>query len=312
MQEDIISNQSISESQSTDSAAKQTAANNVVACIDGLHFSKAVCDYACWISRKINAPLKLLHNIEQQSGTDIGDLSGSIGLGSQEQLLQEIIEAEQKRSKLLMASGREILNSAKEHAIATGVDDVIIQQRHGAFAETLSELETHVAVLVMGICSENRVDETDKVSTHIETIVRSLDSPILVVNSEFEIPKNILLVYDGSEPAQKALQMVSQSPLFRGLPCHLIYVSNDASVDNNTLQQAADQLQKSGLKVVIAEKRVGKTDKLTDDLCEYRIHHHIDMTVMGAFRYTRVRNLLLGSFTAKMLAKTQKPLLLLR
>ena len=300
-----------SEDKPLDSTEKGVIENRVVACIDGSHFSTAVCDYACWISRKVGAPLMLLHNIEQQSASAVSDLSGSIGLGSQEHLLQEIIAVEQKRSKLLMASGREILNSAKEHAIAAGVDDVIVQQRHGSFDETLSELEKNVRVLVMGICGENRVDETDQVSTRIETIVRSLDSPILVVNSEFEVPKKIMLVYDGSEPAQKALDMVSQSLLFKDLPCHLVYVGNDVDTNNDMLEQVANKLRESDLKVIVKELP-GKLIKVIDALCEYRANNDIDMTVMGAFRHTRVRNLLLGSFTEKMLAKTQKPLLLLR
>ncbi|MFU8788635.1 MAG: universal stress protein, partial [Methylobacter sp.] len=38
----------------------------------------------------------------------------------------------------------------------------------------------------------------------------------------------------------------------------------------------------------------------------------IDMTVMGAFGHTRIRDWLLGSFTVKMLTHSNKPLLLLR
>ena len=38
----------------------------------------------------------------------------------------------------------------------------------------------------------------------------------------------------------------------------------------------------------------------------------IDLTIMGAFSHNRFRDFLLGSFTAKMLAATNRPLLLLR
>ena len=282
--------------------------NRVVACLDGSHFNTVVCDYACWISRKVGAPLKLLHNIEQQSVSAVSDLSGSIGLGSQEHLLEEITAIEQERSKLLIASGREILNHAKEQAIAAGVEDIIIQQRHGPFTDTLSELEKNVRVVVMGIRGEDHEYEADQISAHIETIVRSLHSPILIVNDEFQLPKKIMLAYDGSEPAEKALNMVAKSPLFKNLPCHLVHVRNGIDASDEILEYGANRLKKSGLEV-IAKELVGK---VIDALCEYRASHDIDMTVMGAFRHTRVRNLLLGSFTEKMLARTQKPLLLLR
>ncbi|PKM01288.1 MAG: universal stress protein UspA, partial [Gammaproteobacteria bacterium HGW-Gammaproteobacteria-7] len=40
--------------------------------------------------------------------------------------------------------------------------------------------------------------------------------------------------------------------------------------------------------------------------------HDIDLTLMGAFSHSRIRGFLVGSFTAKMMAKTQRPLQLLR
>ena len=43
-----------------------------------------------------------------------------------------------------------------------------------------------------------------------------------------------------------------------------------------------------------------------------QIENDIELTLMGAFSHNRFRDLLLGSFTAKMLAATNRPLLLLR
>ena len=44
----------------------------------------------------------------------ISDLSGSIGLGSQEHLLEELTAVEQQRSKLRLQQGKQILQAAKE------------------------------------------------------------------------------------------------------------------------------------------------------------------------------------------------------
>jgi nucleotide-binding universal stress UspA family protein len=53
----------------------------------------------------------------------------------------------------------------------------------------------------------------------------------------------------------------------------------------------------------------GKPDQV---LFEYQEAHDLDMTVMGAFSHTRLHDLLLGSFTTRMLLNSKKPLLLLR
>jgi len=44
--------------------------NEVVACIDGSRYSEAVCDYAAWLSKGLEVPLTLLHNIEHTTAVD--------------------------------------------------------------------------------------------------------------------------------------------------------------------------------------------------------------------------------------------------
>jgi hypothetical protein len=62
--------------------------NYILGCIDGASLTTAVCDYTAWLSDKTGAPVKLLHNLEHRPQAPLADLSGSIGLGSQEELLE--------------------------------------------------------------------------------------------------------------------------------------------------------------------------------------------------------------------------------
>ncbi len=83
--------------------------SGVLACIDGSQYSAAVCDYAAWISLGLEAPLTLLHNIEHSANVTSPDLSGTIGLGSQEALLEELTSIEAQRSRLLLEQGKLLL-----------------------------------------------------------------------------------------------------------------------------------------------------------------------------------------------------------
>ena len=76
--------------------------NYVLACIDGAALSTAVCDYAAWIASRVQAPVKLLHNLEHRPQAAVADLSGSIGLGSQEELLEELQLLVQKQVVVLL------------------------------------------------------------------------------------------------------------------------------------------------------------------------------------------------------------------
>ena len=278
----------------------------VLACIDGSAISSAVCDYSAWIAQRIDAPLKLLHNIEHLATPATSNLSGNIGLGSQEQLLEDLTNLEQQHSKLLMQKGKLILEAAKKRVQQAGISDPITAKRHGGVAESLIDLEDNIRVLVLGVRGEAHEKQQEKIGSHLEMMIRAIHRPILVVNDEFKTPHTIMLAYDGSEAAEKAVDMVAISPLYKGLTCHLVCVSNNSE---ELIQQAKEKLKNaSGLNLITAPLK-GKAEQ---ELCKYQEQHNIDLTIMGAFSHTRLHEMLLGSFTVKMLLKTKKPLLLLR
>jgi len=66
--------------------------SKIIACIDGSLATNTVCDYAAWFSDKLNSPLQLLHVIDKPKAKAPQDLSGAIGLGSRETLLNELVE----------------------------------------------------------------------------------------------------------------------------------------------------------------------------------------------------------------------------
>ncbi|WP_344804982.1 universal stress protein [Allohahella marinimesophila] len=292
----------------------------IVACIDGATLSEAVCDYAAWIARTVNAPLKLLHSVEHRTIPAVADITGALGLGASEDLLAELTEVEENRSRLLIQKGQLMLDAAKARASEAGVEHVDILQRHGSLAESLVDLEAEIRVLVIGIRGEDHESppgpgsagpirrNASGTGTQLESLVRALHKPILVVNRGFSVPKKIMLAYDGSEAAIKGLHMVAGSPLFKQIPCHLVHVVDSGSGTDELLESAARELSEAGIEVTRAQL----TGPIEDALSTYQAKEDIDLTVMGAFSHGRLRKFLLGSFTSNMLERTQRPLLLLR
>ncbi|WP_045856969.1 universal stress protein [Teredinibacter purpureus] len=280
----------------------------VLSCIDSSQFSGAVCEYAAWVARTVNAPLKLLHTIEHNPAPVVADYSGAIGLGSSEELLSELTRVEAERSKLLIQKGNLMLQAAKEMTLESGVAEVHTSQRHGSLSESLVEMEEDIRLLVVGIRGEHHASEEKGLGRKLETTIRAVQKPILVVNKTYTEPKKVMLAYDGSDAAQRALEMVATSPLFKNLPCHLVHVVAKALDSDILLSEATAHLQAAGIDVT-SVCLVGNSE---DVLPAYQTEHDIDLMLMGAFSHNRVRDFLLGSFTLTMLRKTQKPLLLLR
>ncbi len=285
-----------------------TTAPYVLACIDGSSYSEAVCDYANWIADTVAAPLHLLHTVEHSRAPATADLSGAIGLGASEDLLSELTELEQNRSRLLLKKGTVMLNAARARAEAAGIPEIHTVQRHGPLSEALVDLEDSTRVLVVGIRGENHADGQHGIGMQLEGLIRALHKPILVVNGSFRPVRNVMLAYDGGVAADKALQLVASSPLFRDAKCHLVHVGDESDEQDPILKKGAAALADAGLTFTSVHLR----GKSLEALSRYQTEHAIDLTVMGAFGHTRLRHFLLGSFTAQMLDRTEQPLLLLR
>ena len=282
----------------------------VLACIDGSSLTESICDYASWISKKVGVPLKLLHTINHHHETSVtSDFSGNIGVGSQEHLLEEITQLEQQQSKLKMQQGKLMLQTARSRVQNNGITDPICTQRHGDLIEAVIDLEDEIRVLVLGLRGQVHENGNHQIGTKLEAVIRSLHRPILIVNDTFKQPKTLMIAYDGSEAADKAVDMIAASALYKGLVCHLVCVNKNIDTAEKFLQQATKRLQATENVEVIITKLKGKADL---ELCAFQQQHEVDLTVMGAFSHTRLHDKLLGSFTHKMLVNTNKPLLLLR
>ncbi|MGY6277524.1 universal stress protein [Methylomonas sp. MgM2] len=287
----------------------QIQENTVLACVDGAKLTEAVCDYAAWIAQRVGAPLSLMHTIDHHPETaNMMDLSGNIGVDSLDQLLEDIARLDEQRNKLKLQQGKLILQAAKQRVQQAGIEEPFLHQRHGGLVETLIESEDRLRVLVIGLRGKVHENQPNGIGAKLESLIRSLHKPILVVNDVFSPPKRIMIAYDGGKAAEKAVDMVAGSPLYRGLCCHLVCVGNDGQSDA-LLDRAAGKLKQVPDLELVSQSLSGKPEQA---LCEYQARHDIDMTVMGAFSHTRFHDWLLGSFTTKMLTHSPKPLLLLR
>ncbi|MHB1398583.1 MAG: universal stress protein [Trichloromonadaceae bacterium] len=280
----------------------------VLACIDGSTYAPAVCDAAAWAALRLDAPLTFLHVLSKAQEPRPADLSGSIGLGAREALLEELAALDEKRGKLAQEGGRQLLAAARERAHSAGVATPEALQRHGGLVETLTELEAGIRLLVLGKRGAAAQVAAEHLGSHLERVIRSLQRPTLVTTGEFHPPQRVMLAYDGSATARKGLEMVAGSPLFKGLPCHLVMVGADTAETRAELARARQSLEQAGF-AVPAVILPGEAETV---LSRYQKEHDIGLMIMGAYGHSRIRHLLIGSTTTAMLRKSAIPLLLLR
>lgn len=280
----------------------------IIACIDQSQAALAVCDYAIWSSQRMQAPLNFLHVLDEQQYPVPTDFSGNIGLGSRENLLDELAVLDEARNKLGREHGQHLLDAAKQRASDAGIEKPHCSQRHGDLTDTIKELEEKTRLLIMGRQGEDSETEASHVGSHIENIVRSLHRPILVTPQKFIQPERFLIAYDGSPTSRKCVEMIANSPLVKGLECHILFASHKTDEAIAHLSWAEQQLNNSGFNV-IASIYPGDAENTIIDYCAQQ---EIQLLAMGAYGHSRIRQFWVGSTTTNLLARTTIPLLLLR
>ncbi len=280
---------------------------NIIACIDGSNLSQSVCDAALWTAKTTEAPLQFLHVLDKTEQPVASELSGSIGLGSNKQLLDELVALDEQRSKVALKYGKLLLKESEQRAQSEGLTEVSILQRHGNLVETLLDIEDDLRVLVVGKSGKSNQNATRTVGSHLESVVRSIKAHTLVVSQHFTAPSSYMLAFDGSEISQKLIDKAISTPLLKGMTCHLVMV-DDNEVKVRQFGDAVIKLTKAGINVV--EKII--EGEVHTSLLNYQYQHELGLIVMGAYGHSKLRQFFVGSNTTKLLIDSTVPVLLIR
>jgi len=283
--------------------------NKVLACVDLSPYAEHVADCAAWAAARMAAPLEFLHVIERHpplAGEQ--DHSGAIGANAQEKLLQDLSDEDASRTRTERDAARAFLQRLRERAEAAGATQVDTRQRHGDLAETLAEQQDAVRLFVLGRRGASASTVQRDLGQHVEWTVRSLRRPILAVTDRFKAPERVLIAFDGSAITRKGVEMVATSPLFKGLPVHVLMSGKPQSDAPKQIEWARQTLEQAGFGVV-ADINPGDPQTVIGDAV---LRKGIDLLVMGAYTHSPLRKLFWGSKTTELLRAARVPTLLLR
>jgi nucleotide-binding universal stress UspA family protein len=281
----------------------------VLACVDQSHFADYVTDTAAWAARRMQAPLELLHIINREAHVVRGtDHSGAIGVNAQQNLLDTLSDEDETRNKAVREQGRIFLNNLRERALRAGVQSPDVRQRYGDLEEVLVEQQDDVRLFVLGRRGESAETTQRDLGRNVERMVRALTRPILAVTDDFKEPERVLIAFDGGSMTRRGVEMVARSPLFRGLPVHVLMSGQKRRDSAKQIDWARSTLEAADLEVITALVP-GDTERV---IAEYVREQQIDMLLMGAYGHSPLRSLLFGSKTTDLLRSAKIPTLLLR
>lgn len=189
-----------------------------------------------------------------------------------------------------------------------GVPVQTLARRGRPAATILSELHRH-DLMVLGADVNFRFETEEHDQKTRDELLRRAGKPILIVPAQPPTGSGeILMAYDGSLAAKRALASFAASGIARDRLVHVVAVDDDGAVAWETARQGCAQLHDLGISAT--PHNVVSTETVAEAILGQRARLDCSLMVMGAYVRARVLRLLWGSVTDEILQRTPVPIFL--
>lgn len=276
----------------------------IMICTDGSQYGEAALEYGVYLAGALNASLIALHVIDSRllEGPLMADISGWVGATPYSAQLRQFREFFQQK-------GEAVLAACTERFQAAGLTRVETRLKMGHPARVILEEEARAEMVIMGRRGEHEPWMGDLLGSNAERVSRQSVKPCLLTPGHFAPFTRIMAAYDGSAHASQAVTEAAE--LAQALKCPLVVVTAD-----NGDAQAAEGILADGLQLaqshaddVRGERLPGAAVEVLPDAVS---RLECDLVVAGAYGHSRIREMIIGSATTRLLAATEAPVMLVR
>ncbi|MFQ5824509.1 MAG: universal stress protein [bacterium] len=180
------------------------------------------------------------------------------------------------------------------------------EKLHGSPVDIICERSHLVDLLIMGARGEYAKWESKLVGATLDAVVRQCNKPILITSKKYQEISKILFAYDGSDKANKALQLAGYFAAKLKVPVTILTVNENEQIRNKFLQEANTYLEP----YEVAVELIGTSGSSEKEIVKVAKDINCDLIVMGAFGHSRIRKAILGSTTEYVMRNSMTPVLL--
>ncbi len=180
------------------------------------------------------------------------------------------------------------------------------EKLHGPPADLICEQAYLADLVLIGVRGEFARWKSKIGGATLEVVVRQCDKPTLITPETYREIRRLLVAYDGSKKANKALQMAAYFAANLSAPLAVLTVHDADQLRQKYLQEAQTYLEAYAVETELIGIG-GSPEKNIVNMAEER---GMDLIVMGAFGHNRIREAILGSTTEYVMRNTNVPVLL--
>ncbi|OPZ68512.1 MAG: Universal stress protein [bacterium ADurb.Bin478] len=275
---------------------------NIIIAVDGSAYSESVISHAAALSRLYHSRIFVFTVVDVRIfewASAVG-ADGFVTIVPSGTFQEESIKLlEEKAEKILQKCGQLL----EKEQIPFKLEKAV-----GSPAELILAKSQIADVVIMGKRGEFERWDNHDLGVTVQTVCRSIAKPLMVVKKEPRPIQRILLGYDGSEHANRALQQSAHLADTCQAKLTVVCVSDDLEAGTHYCQEAEEYLE-SYAGQVYTQVIAGEPSR---QLVAYAQSQSMDLIVIGAFGRSRIRQAILGSTTEHILRFSTCPVLLVK
>ena len=265
--------------------------------LDGSAHAQAAIEYACQLAHSYSATITGVAIIDQPG---IQSSSGPVPLGA----ARYDIQLEEQQLKETQKKAGAILDDFSRICEERNINAILHADTGSPVSELIEESKFH-DFIVIGKQTSFEYNANETYGT-LQRVLRNGLIPVLAVPDSVREIKNVLVAYDNSIPASKAVHMFLLLGIWNACDITLLTVNDDAEAAQGLLDNLGEFFESYGIKPNLVTQS-GHPDTAVKS---YIAENDIDMLVMGAYGRKSVREFFVGSVTQHLIQETTIPLFL--
>lgn len=257
--------------------------------------ASAAGNYAYWLAQKEGSSIHALAIV------DIKSFEIPV-FGTPDGFMPSVVSAPIEESQTLMqemtALAKERLEQFTKECAARGIrcsTDI----KTGMPGEIVAQEAVAHDIVIMARAGYSPTGSEQRLDDFIPLVIRGSIRPVLVAGRVFREVRQLLVAFDGSIHAARALMVAAELGSQSGVHCTLINVAGSEEVGKQLLTSAEAYLYHHG---VTPKRQVVLGNKPSDIICELVGSTGTDLLVMGAYGHSPIREMIFGSTTEKVLS----------
>jgi nucleotide-binding universal stress UspA family protein len=272
---------------------------HILVAIDGSANGETALTYGIYLAKKLHATLHVQHVIDVVflENPFLHDLSGAMGF-------EPFMDFSGKVSDILRQRGNQILSDADAICKKEGIEFKTYLDT-GIVTKEIAEREKLVDLVIIGQKGINSQFDRKILGSTTEGLTRRLTKPLFISPMQFKTLNHILLAYDDSDSAKKAMEFAVSFCKDMGLPLTVVNINKDEMISKTILGNANSYIAPYNITFDTITKN-GNTEKVLKSMLD---EDKYDLLIMGAHGHSRIIELVLGSTAEYVIRNTRKPVI---